>query len=57
MTLMDTINQSRQRVWAQQPPEFFEEAILDTDGTIVPSDSDAKQGWISPQGNTVTTRS
>ncbi len=44
MTLMDTINQSRQRVWAQQPPEFFEEAILDADGTIVPSDSECKTG-------------
>jgi hypothetical protein len=44
MTLMDTINQSRLRVWAQQPPEFFEEAILDADGTIVPSDSECKQG-------------
>jgi Transposase DDE domain group 1 len=44
MTLMDTINQSRLRIWAQQPPEFFEEAILDADGTIVPSDSECKQG-------------
>jgi hypothetical protein len=44
MTLMDTINQSRLRVWAQQPPEFFEEAILDADGTIVPSDSECKHG-------------
>ncbi len=44
MTLMDTINQSRLRVWVQQTPEFFEEAILDADGTIVPSDSECKQG-------------
>ena len=44
MTLMDTFNQSRLRVWAQQPPEFFEEAILDADGTIVPSDSECKHG-------------
>ena len=44
ITLMDTINQSRRRVWAQQPPEFFAEAILDADGTIVPSDSECKQG-------------
>src|SRR5271155_1423481 len=29
ITLMDAINQSRRRVWAQQPPEFFAEAILD----------------------------
>ena len=36
LTLMDAINESRLRVWAQQPREFFEEAILDADGTIVP---------------------
>jgi hypothetical protein len=44
MTLMDTINQGRLRVWAQQPPDFLEEAILDADGTIVPSGSECKQG-------------
>ena len=44
MTLMDTINQARLRVWAQQPPEFFDEAIVDADGTIVPSDAECKQG-------------
>ncbi len=44
ITLMDAFNQSRRRVWAQQPPEFFAEAILDADGTIVPSDSECKQG-------------
>ena len=43
-TLMDTFNQTRLRVWAQQPPEFFEEAILDADGTIVPSGSECKRG-------------
>ena len=44
LTLMDTINQSRLRVWAQQPDEFFQEAIVDADGTIVPSDAECKQG-------------
>jgi len=44
MTLMAAINQARLRVWAQQPPEFFEEAILDADGTIVPTDAECKQG-------------
>ena len=44
MTLMDTINETRLRVWAQQPPEFFEEAILDVDGTIVATDAECKQG-------------
>jgi Transposase DDE domain group 1 len=44
MTLMDAFNQVRLRVWAQQPSEFFEEAILDADGTIVPTDGECKQG-------------
>ncbi len=41
---MDTINESRLRVWARQPSEFFEEAILEADGSIVPSDGECKRG-------------
>jgi hypothetical protein len=44
LTLMDTIDESRLRVWAQQPPEFFQEAILEADGSIVPSDGECKPG-------------
>ena len=44
LTLMDTINQARLRVWAQQPPEFLDEAIIDADGTIVPTDAECKHG-------------
>jgi Transposase DDE domain group 1 len=44
LTLMDAINESRLRVWAQQPPEFFAEAILDADGTLVRTDGECKQG-------------
>ena len=44
LTLMDTINGSRLRVWARQPSEFFEEAILEADGSIVPSDGECKGG-------------
>ena len=44
ITLMDAINRGRLRVWAQQPSEFFDEAIVDADGTIVPSDAECKQG-------------
>ena len=43
-TLMDAINETRLRVWAQQPEEFFEEAFLDADGTMVPTDAECKQG-------------
>jgi Transposase DDE domain group 1 len=44
VTLMDTINATRLRVWSQQPPEFFAEAILDADGTLVETDAECKQG-------------
>ena len=43
-TLMDAINETRLRVWAQQPDEFFEEAFVDADGTMVPTDAECKQG-------------
>jgi len=44
VTLMDAINQTRLRVWAQQPAEFFREATLDVDGTLVGTDAECKQG-------------
>jgi hypothetical protein len=42
--LMDIINGARLRVWAQQSDDFFEEAFLDADGTMVPTDAECKQG-------------
>jgi Transposase DDE domain group 1 len=44
LDLMDAINEARLRVWAQQPPEFFAEAIIEADGSIVPSDAECKGG-------------
>jgi Transposase DDE domain group 1 len=44
LTLMDAINEARLRVWVQQPTEFFAEAIIEADGSIVPSDAECKQG-------------
>jgi hypothetical protein len=44
LTLMETINQARLRVWAQQPGDFFRQAIIDVDGTIVGTDAECKQG-------------
>jgi Transposase DDE domain group 1 len=44
LTLMDAINRARLRVWAQQPPEFLDEAVVDADGTIVPTDAECKHG-------------
>jgi hypothetical protein len=42
--LMDTVNEARLRVWKQQPEDFFEEAFLDADGTLAPTDGWCKQG-------------
>jgi hypothetical protein len=44
LTLMETINQARRRVWSQQPEDFFREAILEVDGTVVGTDAECKQG-------------
>jgi Transposase DDE domain group 1 len=42
--LMDTLNGTRLRVWKQQPEEFFDEAFLDVDGTLAPTDGWCKRG-------------
>jgi hypothetical protein len=42
--LQDIFDQIRLKVWKQQPPEFFDEAILDADGTLVPTAACCKQG-------------
>jgi hypothetical protein len=44
LTLMNALNESRLRVWAQQPDEFLDEAVLDADGTIVETDAECKEG-------------
>jgi len=42
--LQDVFDQARVRVWRQQPSEFFEEAILDVDGTLVATAAGCKRG-------------
>jgi Transposase DDE domain group 1 len=42
--LMGIFNETRLRVWKQQPDDFFDEAFIDADGTIAPSDGRCKQG-------------
>jgi Transposase DDE domain group 1 len=44
LDLMDAFNQARLRVWEQQPQEFFQQAIIDADGTLVDTDAACKQG-------------
>lgn len=43
-TLMDIINEVRLRVWAKQPDEFFEQAVIDADGTIAGTTGQCKEG-------------
>ena len=38
VTLMDAVNETRLRVWSEQPPEFFTQAIIEGDGTLVETD-------------------
>jgi Transposase DDE domain group 1 len=44
LTLMETINRARLRVYAQQPADFFREALVDIDGTLVGTDAECKRG-------------
>ena len=41
--LQDVINEVRLKVWKQQEPEFFDEAIIDADGTIVEATGQCKR--------------
>lgn len=43
-TLQTAFNQTRLKVWRQQPEAFFEEAVLDGDGTMVETCGECKQG-------------
>ena len=44
LLLMETINEVRLGVWKQQPPEFFQQAVIDADGTLAPTTGECKQG-------------
>lgn len=44
VALMETLNSVRIKVWQQQPDSFFEEAILDADGTMVQTYGECKEG-------------
>jgi Transposase DDE domain group 1 len=43
-TLLDIFDDTRIRVWADQPSPFFEQAILDMDGFLVETTGACKQG-------------
>jgi len=42
--LQEAINETRLRVWAQQPEEFLAEAQIDADGTLAPTTGECKEG-------------
>lgn len=43
-TLQDVFDQTRVKLWNEQPPEFLDEAVLDVDGTLVATGAGCKQG-------------
>jgi hypothetical protein len=43
-TLMNVINSKRLVVWRQQPHDFFEQAIIEADGSVVETGGECKQG-------------
>jgi hypothetical protein len=43
-TLQEVFHDVRLQVWAEQPQEFFSQAILDMDGTLVETTGQCKQG-------------
>ena len=50
-TLQEVFNDSRLKVWRQQPAAFFDEAVLEADGTMVETTGECKQGMdINHQG-------
>jgi len=42
--LQTAINETRVRVWRAQPPAFFEEAVIDADGTLAETTGQCKEG-------------
>ena len=44
LDLMEAINAARLHVYAQQPADFFAEATVDVDGTLVATDAECKEG-------------
>ena len=43
-TLMRVINEKRLLIWKQQPPAFFEQAIVEADGTMAATTGACKEG-------------
>jgi hypothetical protein len=51
LCLQEVFNEARLKVWRRQPKSFFEEAVIDADGTMVETTGECKQGMdISYKG-------
>ena len=49
--LMEAFNRVRGRIWSRQPEEFFDEAKIDADGTLLETSGECKEGMhISYKG-------
>ena len=44
LALEEVFHQTRQQAWRSQPPDFFDQARLDVDGTMVETTGSCKQG-------------
>jgi len=44
LDMMEAINEARQRVWQEQPPDFLGRAVIDVDGTIAGTLGECKGG-------------
>lgn len=44
LLLQEAFNNVRQKVWQQQPKEFFDQAIIEADGTMVETTGQCKEG-------------
>lgn len=42
--LQAAFDHARRQIWARQPPEFFAEAVIEADGTLVETGAECKQG-------------
>jgi hypothetical protein len=44
LLFLQAINRARRRIWKQQPPEFFRQATIEADGTMVETRGEKKEG-------------
>ena len=53
--LLTAINEAHANVWKRQSPEFFEEAVIDAEGTLVVTTGECKDGMDLPHAAKIET--